>query len=542
MGYLVLNKYLAKAGTAVTSASEGEGFEEALKQSEERYYDLLENANDLIQSVDATGAFLYVNRAWKEAMGYSDAEIAGLKAFDVISPHCRDHCSLMFQEILSGKTIPRVDVQFVSKSGKIVELEGSINASSISGNQLVTRGIFRDITERKAVERELQESEDRYRKLVENAPEAILVHSGGRYIYVNTAACRLFGVASAEELIGSEVASSVHPHYREQTRERIRETISTGLPSPLQELKILRRDGLAIDAECTGTSIVFQGKQAVQVIIRDVTERKKVERERAEWSRTLERKVEEKTRHLKEAQAKLIQSAKMASLVEVISGAAHELNNPLAGILGAIQMLRKSGSGMSAELTEGLDVLEGIESAATRCQDIVQDLIRFSTQTPCSFSPMDVNQLLKDTLGIMEEELAPLGIAVEWNPEPLLPHIEGDYVKLLEVFVNLLRNAQSALVDGGRLQIGTDFINNDAEPPQVVINIRDDGCGIPIENLGKIFDPFFTTKPAGKGPGLGLTVSYGVIKRHNGDIDVNSILGQGTTVTVTLPVKQPRRE
>jgi len=523
--------------------SEQLGAEEALRQSEESYHDLLENANDLIQSVDQNGTFLYVNRAWKETMGYSDQEIAGLKVFDVISPGCRDHCALMFQEILSGKTIPRVDVQFTAKGGKVVELEGSINASSVAGKPLVTRGIFRDITERKAMERELQQSEDRYRKLFENAPEAILVQSGGRYIYVNNQACALFGVESPDQLVGREVAATIHPDYREMIEQRIRQILDTGLASPLRESKILRHDGSVIDVEAAGTNITFQGKPATQVIIRDITERKRAEQERAEWNQILEKKVEEKTRHLKEAQAKLIQSEKMASLGEVISGAAHELNNPLAGILGAIQMLRRSALSqpIGVELMEGIDVLEDVESAALRCQNIVEDLIRFSTQARCNFSPMDINQVLKDTLDIMEEQFAEMGITVNCSIDPELPAIEGDFVKLLEVFVNLLRNAKSALPDGGTLDIATSLVKEYAAPPQVVISIRDSGCGIPAQNLGKIFDPFFTTKPVGKGPGLGLTVSYGIIKRHCGDIDVCSAAGKGTRVTVTLPLRQPKR-
>ncbi|HBG07583.1 MAG TPA: histidine kinase [Geobacter sp.] len=523
--------------------SEHIGTEAALKQSEERYYDLLENANDLIQSVDQYGSFLYVNRAWKETMGYSDQEIARLKVFDVISPACRNHCSLLFQEIMSGRTVPRVDVQFTAKSGKIVELEGSINCSSVDGRPLVTRGIFRDITERKEIERELQESEDRYRKLFEHAPEAILVQSGGSYIYVNNQACTLFGVQSPEQLIGTEVAASIHPDYREMVEERIREVTDTGTASALRESKILRHDGSAIDVEATGTRITFQGKPATQVIIRDITERKRAEEERKEWNSRLERKVEEKTRHLKEAQAKLIQSEKMATLGEVISGAAHELNNPLAGILGAVQMLRRSALSqpIGSELMEGIDVLEDIESAAARCQDIVNDLIRFSTQARCNFSQMDINQVLKDTLDIMAEQYQAMEITVNWCADPELPAIEGDFVKLLEVFVNLLQNAKSALPDGGTLDITVRQVKKYAELPQVVINIRDNGCGIPAQNLGKIFDPFFTTKPVGKGPGLGLTVSYGIIKRHGGDIDVRSVAGKGTRVTVTLPVRQPRQ-
>jgi PAS domain S-box-containing protein len=516
--------------------------EEALMQSEQRYHDLLENANDLIQSVDPSGSFIYVNRAWKEAMGYSDQEIAALKVFEVISPACQGHCMLLFQEIMSGKTIPRVEVQFTAKDGRIVDLEGSINCSFVDGKPQVTRGVFRDITERKAMERELRQSEDRYRKLFENAPEAILVQSEGRYLYVNNQACSLFGVERPEQLIGTQVLSSIHPDHRESIAQRIRQVGETGLASPLQETKILRFDGSAIEVEATGTSITFQGQPATQVLIRDITERKRAEQERREWNDRLEKKVEEKTRHLKEAQAKLIQSEKMATLSEVISGASHELNNPLAGILGAIQMLRSSTLSIpiGAELMEGIDVLEDMESAAIRCQDIVDNLIRFSTQARCNFSQMDINQVLKDTLDIMEDQFAERGITVNWCTDPALPAIDGDFVKLLEVFVNLLQNSKSALPDGGTLEVTTKLVKKYAELPQVIIRIRDTGCGIPAQNLGKIFDPFFTTKPVGRGPGLGLTVSYGIIKRHGGDIDVHSGIGKGTQVTVTLPVRQPR--
>lgn len=516
--------------------------EEALKQSEERYHDLLENANDLIQSVDPNGTFLYVNRAWKETMGYADEEIASLKVFDVISPACQSHCSLLFQQIMSGKSIPRMEVQFTAKDGRIVELEGSINCSFVDGKPVVTRGIFRDITERKAMERELQQSEERYRRLVEDAPVAIFVHSEGKFLYANRETVRLLSAGSQEELIAEPVLSFFHPDCREIIGEQVKQLEALDTVTPRVDLKLVRHDGSVIDVESVGTSIRWQGMPAVQVVLRDITRRKQQDKDREEWNRKLEIMVEEKTRHLKEAQAKLIQSEKMSSLGEVISGASHELNNPLAGILGALQMLRRStlSQPIGPELMDGIDVLEDMESAAIRCQKIVADLIRFSTQARCSFSQMDINQVLKDSLEIMGEQYAEAGIKVSWCTDPALPAIEGDFVKLLEVFVNLLQNAKSALPDGGTLDITTRLVKKSAELPQVVIDIRDTGYGIPAQNLGKIFDPFFTTKPVGKGPGLGLTVSYGIIKRHGGDIDVRSTVGKGTEVTVTLPVRQPK--
>ncbi|QWV98428.1 PAS domain S-box protein [Geomonas nitrogeniifigens] len=516
--------------------------EEELRESEERYRDILENANDLIQSVDAKGNFIYVNSAWKKTMGYSDQDLASMNIFDVIKPCCQSHCATMFDQLKSGARIPRVEVEFVAKDGRSIILEGSINCNTSNGQAISTRGIFRDITERKKMEAELTQSEDRYRKLFENAPEAILVQSGGRYLCANKQACVLLGVDRPEELVGQSIFSFVDPEFHAMVLERIQRIEETGEPSPLRESRMVQKDGTVIDVEAVATGIVFQGQQAIQVIIRDITERKQVEEQRRELNSRLEKMVEEKTRHLKEAQAKLIQSEKMATLGEVIAGAAHELNNPLAGILGAIQMLRSNAlaNPIDPDLMEGIDVLESIESAAVRCQKIVEDLVRFTTQARCNFSDMDINEVLKDTLDIMSGPFEEQKIDVSLDLDPEVPRIEGDFVKLLEVYVNLLQNAKSALPNGGRIDISTGLVKKYGEPLQVSVVIRDDGCGIPPQNLAKIFDPFFTTKPVGKGPGLGLTVCYGIVKRHGGDIDVRSTVGKGTEVTVTVPVRQQK--
>jgi PAS domain S-box-containing protein len=514
--------------------------EQTLQESEERYRDILDNANDLIQSVAPDGSFLYVNRAWKETLGYTDEEVADLKVFDIISPECRSHCLATFQKVMEGEKVQGVEARFLAKDGRVVELEGSANCNFADGTPVATRSIFRDVTERKRIERELLESEERYRQLFEHAPDAIFVHSEGTFRYANREAFRLFGVERVEQIIGQPVLSFVSPDYREIIGDRIRQLEKTpGSAVPTMEMEVVRLDGTVIDVESTGASIPFQGKPAVQVILRDITERKQAEREREEWNRTLEQKVEEKTRHLKEAQAKLIQAEKMATLSEVVSGASHELNNPLAGILGAIQMLRKSSLVKPIEpgLMNEIDVLEGMESAALRCQRIIEDLIRFSTQSRCNFSQVDVNQVLRDILEAMGDTQHT--IEVTWHANPAIPSIEGDFVKLFEVFANILQNAKSAMPDGGAIEIVTRTATGDDGTPQVIVSINDTGCGIPAENLSKIFDPFFTTKPAGKGPGLGLTVSYGIIKRHHGDIEVRSTLGEGTQVDVTLPVKQP---
>jgi PAS domain S-box-containing protein len=521
--------------------------EEALRLSEERYRDLLENANDLVQSVDINGAFVYVNQAWKNALGYTDAEIAALTVFDVICPSFHAHCSLLFQELIGGATLPPVEVNFLAKDGREVALEGNINCSFVDGKPALTRGIFRDITERKRMERELQQSEERYRQLVEHAPEAIVVHRDGSFLYANREAADLFGVESPAQLVGQQVMPLIHPDYRELFNYRTQLLTEPGSASPVLEIQLLQPNGGTVDAELVGTGISLEGKPAVQAMLRDTTQRKllekKLQQEQNQWQRKLEIKVEEKTRHLKEAQAKLIQSEKMATLGEVVSGASHELNNPLAGILSAIQLLRSTAltQPIVPALMDGIDVLENIESAAIRCQKIVEDLIRFSTQTRCEFLPMQLNEVLRDSLEAMSDQFLRGGIEVKWQVDATLPSIEGDFLKLFEMFTNILQNAKNALPDEGMVEISTRLVKKYAQTPHVMVCIRDTGSGIPAKNLSKIFDPFFTTKPVGRGPGLGLTVSYGIIKRHGGDVDVRSTIGKGTKVTVALPVRQPKK-
>jgi signal transduction histidine kinase len=131
-------------------------------------------------------------------------------------------------------------------------------------------------------------------------------------------------------------------------------------------------------------------------------------------------------------------------------------------------------------------------------------------------------------------------IAVKWQADPALPVIEGDFAKLFEVFANIFQNAKNAMPDGGTLEVTAKQTRGEGKTPQIAVTIRDTGCGIPAKNLGKIFDPFFTTKPAGAGPGLGLTVSYGIVKKHHGAIEVKSSVGKGTRVSITLPARQPQ--
>jgi len=265
------------------------------------------------------------------------------------------------------------------------------------------------------------------------------------------------------------------------------------------------------------------------------------------YNRTLEEKIIERTRELEEAQAQLIQSEKMAAIGQLSAGVAHELNNPLGGILGYAQFtLEKIQSKDPEELT-ARDIesfkryLRDIESQSRRCKAIVQNLLKFSRSSSQSidFSDIDVNGVVEDTLTFVEHQLMMNQITLEKKLDPDLPRISGNAGLLQQVFTNIIINAMHASEPDSRLEISTRYSQPLGEFHGVVeIIFSDQGSGISEENLKKIFEPFFTTKEVGRGTGLGLAVSYGIIKEHGGEIKVNSKAGSGSVFTIIIPLEK----
>ena len=231
---------------------------------------------------------------------------------------------------------------------------------------------------------------------------------------------------------------------------------------------------------------------------------------------------------LQQAQSALIQSEKLAALGQFSAGIAHEVKNPLAGILAYAQLaLRKLNP--TDSLFESLEI---IEKETKRCKKIMENLLKFSRQEKVQFQITDVNRVVEDTAALADHQLGLHKVRLEKDLEPNLPAILGDANQLEQVLMNLLINAQQAMEGRpGSVKIATRLAPGD----RIEIQVRDTGPGIPEEIQAKIFEPFFTTKPAGKGTGLGLSVSYGIIKNHKGEIRVESGVGQGTTFTISLP-------
>lgn len=263
------------------------------------------------------------------------------------------------------------------------------------------------------------------------------------------------------------------------------------------------------------------------------------------WTHTLEQRVEQKTRELRRAHEHALHTEKMASIGKMAAVLAHEINNPLSGILTYAKLLRKwtdptarprnGHADSNSEATrrkEISDALDLIAAESRRCGDLVKNLLTFSRTTPMNLQATNLNTVVERSLRLVQHQLDLAGIHVELLHDPELPMVRCDAAQIEQVLLALIMNAMDAMPQGGNLWLTTTF---DRDQSALRVVVRDDGAGISPEILPRIFEPFLTTKESGRGVGLGLAISRSILERHNGSIEVHSELGRGTTFTVTLP-------
>jgi signal transduction histidine kinase len=250
--------------------------------------------------------------------------------------------------------------------------------------------------------------------------------------------------------------------------------------------------------------------------------------------------LEELVVELRETQEQLVQAGKLAAVGQLAAGVAHEINNPMAGIMGYAQLLaekmrRRVQNGIAAqEVPKFLAYVESMEKQSQRCKHIVQNLLKFARASSVEdTSAIDCNQILRETLSLVAHQLETNRIELVTQLQPDLPPVMGHEGKMQQIYTNIIINAMQAMETGGTITAITTF-----ERGRVITRIKDNGVGIPKEHFDKIFEPFFTTKGIGKGTGLGLSVTYGLVQDMGGQIAIDSTVGAGTTFTITFPSAQ----
>jgi two-component system NtrC family sensor kinase len=385
-----------------------------------------------------------------------------------------------------------------------VFLDSSRAVWDTSGNIVRYQGTLVDITEKRRMERELKQQEEFRRRLLESFPDLILVVDlDERYTFVNSRARDLLGY-QPEELVGRRI-SDLESHSLEMVA--LYHTVVYGEQAfASSEYGARHRDGSWRTMRASGSQLSdTEGKiSGVIMSVRDIT---------------LERKLEQQ----------VVQSERLAAMGAMIGGVAHELNNPLTSILGVSELMQDKETSESERKQIAL-----LQQQARRAAEIVQNLTYFARPPAPGKSRINLTEVVERTLNLHAYSLRKNNITVDFLREEGLPYAMGDPHQLMQVFLNLIMNAEQAIRearDKGTLRIRTGRSSG-----AVWVSFHDDGPGIPKENLPSIFDPFYTTKRPGRGTGLGLSICKSVIKEHNGTIEATNAPDGGAVFTVTLPV------
>src|SRR5213080_3712157 len=461
----------------------------------------------LADAVVVTGVdrqVLTANRAAAELFGRPLDDLPGTPIDELVSIGEREHVAEREQRAVQGKA-QHYETKIVSATGDERSVAVSTTPLLVEGELIGTVATLRDVTEQKRAQETLARSEARYRNLFESASDAIATFdANGRFTTFNHAAEIISGYRR-EELVGQWFAPMLPDDELPKALAHFQKALAgeTGL----FETSFYRKDGDVRTIQVTYSTPRLD--EEVLCVIRDVTDQKML-------------------------QEQLIQSEKMSAIGQLVSGVAHELNNPLAGISAFAQLLLSEKRFPPDQRTAA----EMIYAEARRASRIVQNLLTFARQHKPERTPTQINQVLDDTLELRGYELRVRGIDVERDYDEQVPETMADAHQLQQVFLNLITNAEQAMErserDKQRLTVRTRRAGD-----VLRIEIEDTGPGIPPNLLERIFNPFFTTKPTGSGTGLGLSISLGIVREHEGRIWAENA-AQGARFVIELPVVAPR--
>jgi PAS domain S-box-containing protein len=473
------------------------------REKEQRFTQLFESLQEGVYISNPEGKLLDVNPALVTILGYDSKEDLLNLPPEQLNADAGGDPVLGRGGSQSGRTRTR-EVRLRRKDGGVAVCVDTSSGVMEAGRIVRYQGTLVDVTEKHALEQQLRRQEEFRRHLLESFPDLILVLDlKGQYTFVSARIGELLGYGP-EHLMGKNVAETENapPELAELYR-----TVATGESSLTScEYGSRHRDGSWRTMLGMASPLLdAEGKPAGVIIsVRDVTMEKRLEQQ-------------------------IIQSERLAAMGQMIGGFAHELNNPLTSILGMAELLQE---GEASEAARKQIVI--LHQQARRAAEIVQNLQYFARPPAPGRSQVNLNELVQRTVQMQAYPLRKSNITVDFLPEPAIPAIVADPNQLMQVFLNLLLNAEQAIRESR--EKGTIRVRIGRKPDSVWIVFQDDGPGIAPENLEHIFDPFFTTKRPGRGTGLGLSICKTVLREHGGNIEAATAPDGGAAFTITLPV------
>lgn len=506
----------------------------AMRRSEERFRSLVQNASDAFAILDPNGKFRYVSPASERVVGFTPDQMMGSSCFELVHPDYVDEARSHFARVLAHPgDLGEILLRAKRSDGTWQWLQ--VSCTNLLSDQAVEGVVanFHDVTETKEAEEALKTSERNSRLLFESSPLPMWVfdQESLQFLGVNDSAIARYGY-SREEFLTMKI-TDIRPEDEigrlidEVNRIRVAGTDIEQSGEWTHRLK----SGELIDVDIVSHSITFQGRDAALVVAQDITERKRVEKEK------------------ENLEGQLRQSQKLEAVGQLAGGVAHDFNNLLAVVLNYARFVRDD----LPEDTPAYEDMTQVLSAANKASRLVRQLLAFSRREIVKPEILDVNAIVSDIHKLLRRTTKEsINLVVETGDD--LWSIEADRGQIEQVLLNLAVNADSALPEGGTLEIKTSNRTIDEEAAAqkaelragdyVCLSVSDDGTGMSEETAARIFEPFFTTKGVGEGTGLGLSTVYGIVKQAGGYIYVYSEERRGTTFNIYLPATDatPRNE
>ena len=478
----------------------------ALRRNETRFTELFETLQEGIYITTPDGRILDANPALVRMLGYDSKEDLLKRQVPEILLDADERKTLMQQ----AETQPMVagrEITLLRKDGGSIVCLNTVAAVRDSAGKVVRyQGAVMDITERREIERRLRQQQEFARRLVDNFPDMILVlDTNKQYTFVSPRCREILGYEPAE-LAALGFGHCAHPEEMPAVRTLYDEIVAGKRIYESLEVRVRRKQGdwRRILFNFSPLSDESGNIEGVVLSGRDVTDLKRLEEQ-------------------------LIQAEKLAAMGQMLAGVAHELNNPLTAVLGVTELLRERAPADESYKRQ----IELTHRQARRAARIVQNLLEFSRPASAQKKLLDINNLIERTLQLHEHSLRRNNIEVDFHPDTTLPGIIGDANQLIQVFLNLVTNAEQAIReirDSGRLQIRPSRSSN-----RISISFQDNGVGLRPEQLPRLFDPFYTTKRPGGGTGLGLSICMSIVREHGGLIEAEALPGGGSLFIVSLP-------